>query len=322
MVAGPLCRDAWYASHMPLPQTFALLLFLLLPLAGSAAQQHPQDPPLRAPDTWIDDDLLNRQFLEGAKALFEAGKAPSMENLLAGLAEESCNLKLPEVPARSSGGAHGGMLDTESLYGKALGSVAVVGSLYTCPRCSELHVSSATGFFLTPEGALVTNYHVVNKAENKALFAMTADGRVFPVIRTLAGNEQADVAIVQVDPVDQHGKRATLATLPLASQSRTGQNVRVVSHADSRHYTLTQGIVSRRYVQEGGTQWITITADYAKGSSGGPLFNDAGEVIGIVASTSSVYYSQDGSGHGQNLQMVWKQCVPVENIRRLIRQGA
>src|SRR5690606_40855503 len=157
--------------------------------------------------------------------------------------------------------------------------------------------------------------------EQRAIIAMTADGRVFPVKETLAGDKRADVAILRVDSVDQRGERATFEPLELADGSRVGQAVRVISHPDGRHYTLTEGIVSRRYrdTRHGGTRWMTITADYARGSSGGPLFDEAGRVVGMVASTSSVYYDHDDDGDPRNLQMVWKQCVPVENIRALLR---
>ena len=80
----------------------------------------------------------------------------------------------------------------------------------------------------------------------------------------------------------------------------------------------TPMVSGRQVDRHSGSRWLTITADYARGSSGGPLLNDAGEVIGMVASTHSVYYNQSEDGTHQNLQMVWKQCVPVENIRGLI----
>ena len=62
---------------------------------------------------------------------------------------------------------------------------------------------------------------------------------------------------------------------------------------------------------------MTITADFAKGSSGAPVFDDRGNVAAMVASTSSVYYTQTKDTQ-KNLQMVFKQCVPAASILKLI----
>ncbi len=308
----------------PIP---ALLLgLILLPLAPTlgqdAAPAGANAAPAAAGDEWIDDRQLENALLQGSIALIDGGRAAEFDVIKQGLSNKACDLDLPDAPAQASNRAtHAtSRVNSDALYGQARESVVVVGSAYKCPRCTNWHTGGATGFFLTSDGVVVTNYHVVDQEDKRSLFVMTSDGRVFPVVESLAGDKAADVAIVRIEPVDQHGQRATFKPLTLATGTRVGQNVRVIHHADSRYYTLTEGIVSRKYVspQQGNSRWITITADYARGSSGGPLFDDAGHVIGIVASTSSVYYSNDEDGTPQNLQMVWKQCVPVENIRALI----
>jgi S1-C subfamily serine protease len=76
---------------------------------------------------------------------------------------------------------------------------------------------------------------------------------------------------------------------------------------------------------------LTTTAEFAVGSSGGPLFDDCGNVIGMVASTSSVYSgldeasgaettpdSSDGGNGMGNLQMILKMCVPPSDILKLV----
>jgi hypothetical protein len=65
--------------------------------------------------------------------------------------------------------------------------------------------------------------------------------------------------------------------------------------------------------------FVSITADYARGSSGGPVLNDRGEVIGIVKSTQPIFYRMI-EGKGENLQMVVKLCIPSASILKLIKQ--
>jgi S1-C subfamily serine protease len=63
---------------------------------------------------------------------------------------------------------------------------------------------------------------------------------------------------------------------------------------------------------------MSITADYARGSSGSPVLDDSGAVVGMVADTRSIYYTID-HGAQQNLQMVVKECVPSASILKLFR---
>ena len=62
-------------------------------------------------------------------------------------------------------------------------------------------------------------------------------------------------------------------------------------------------------------EWMAISADYARGSSGAAVLNDSGEVVGMVASTITINYNREKE---TNPQMVVGLCAPVEAIRRLI----
>jgi V8-like Glu-specific endopeptidase len=62
---------------------------------------------------------------------------------------------------------------------------------------------------------------------------------------------------------------------------------------------------------------MAITADFARGSSGSPVFNECGNVAGVVCSTQSIYY-RETRGRQTDLQMVFKQCVPAEQVLKLI----
>ena len=86
---------------------------------------------------------------------------------------------------------------------------------------------------------------------------------------------------------------------------------------------LSEGIISRKYLdstrKEGSRSMIAITADFAKGSSGAPVFNEFGAVIASANNTQSAYYSVK-NGVKDNLQMVFKNTVSMQHLLNLIQK--
>ena len=109
----------------------------------------------------------------------------------------------------------------------------------------------------------------------------------------------------------------------LAVNDPVGTPVCAITHPTGRFYTLTTGVISRYYMsrksKSNSAKRVSITADFAKGSSGSGIFNDSGNLTAIVTSTSSIYYNKE-EGDAKNLQMVVKDCVPAESIRDLIKK--
>lgn len=201
--------------------------------------------------------------------------------------------------------------DAEDLADRASQGVVVIAGLYLCGNCDNFHANCASGFVVSEDGIAVTNYHVVESSNNTTLVARTHDGRVVPVVEVLAANEQDDVAILRL------GGDEPFTALPIARDAEVGQRVHAVTHPNGRFYTYTAGELSRFFMEPRrrgpGVRRMQITADYAKGSSGGPILNDRGQVVGMVTTTSSVYYNEN-NGVQENLQMVFHNCVPYESI--------
>jgi len=243
-----------------------------------------------------------------ATKLIDDKKTTSASDLQEQLKRDTCKASLVNGQDQS--------LTSAQIYDQCSPSVLVFSGVYKCGKCAHWHAAPASGFVISEDGVAVTNFHVMEKGNNETFVAMTIDGKVYPVKEILAASKSFDLAIVQLDLPE--GMK--LKALPIAPTAAIGSAVTLISHPDRRFYTLTTGNVSRYDTasRAGATvPQITITADYARGSSGAPVLNDQGQVIAIVASTQSVYYSTEG-GVQKNLQMVFKQCIPSENLLKMI----
>lgn len=258
----------------------------------------------------VEDELFRGVLTSKAIALLESGRTVDMATLVGQLATNSCVLDLPQSSAER-------VYDPVDLYPFASRSVVAVGGIYKCNRCTDWHVSAASGFILTATGAIVTNYHVVDSSKKQALVVMTADRQVYPVKRVLAASRADDLAILEIEAEQ-------LQPLPLVGSTAdalVGTPVSVISHPRGRFYYYSEGVISRYFKARSAGSAIdalTITAEYARGSSGAPVLNRRGEVVAVVSSTESIYYTQDKASQ-RNLQMVFRTCIPAASILRLIQ---
>ena len=207
-----------------------------------------------------------------------------------------------------------GKYPPHEIYERCKSSVLMIGRIYKCDKCTKWHVGSASAFAITSDGVIATNYHVIEEKDGATLGAMDLSGKTYAVSEVLAASKADDVAILRL-------KGATLTPLDLANKpAPVGMSINVISHPDGRYFTMTKGDVSRYYLSRAKNMVaprMAITADYAKGSSGAPVLNSEGEVVGMVSATNSIYYSKV-RGQNQNLQMVIKSCIPVEAIQKLL----
>jgi len=255
----------------------------------------------------IDDSSLKRSFEQKLTALFEKGEAPPAAELFAQLKKEQSgpiNLATPVEKKTSTDGS-------DPLYRKVLPSTLLFGHLYKCSKCSRWHGSTAGGAVIGAGGIAITNYHVIDSSKAAAFGAMDHSGNLFPVTKILASSKKDDLAIVQLGNCE-------LPPVSLGAMAEPGEAVHILSHPDGHYFSYTRGVVSRHYLlSKTKAQRMQVTADFARGSSGCGVFSDRGELIGLVASTNSIYYKQQ-DGEDQNLQMVIKSCVPVSRIEALI----
>jgi len=203
-------------------------------------------------------------------------------------------------------------------YDELSGSVYLISHTYDCGKCDKWHLGGvATAWCLRSDGLMVTNYHVLDSDKGEAWAVCSRKGEVFEVVEILAASKENDLVVFRVN-----GKG--MKALRLGDSAQVGDDVRVISHPNRKLYMQTSGEVSRYFTEprkgKAGPVRMAITADYAKGSSGGPVMNAKGEVVGIVASTNSIYYNRGKDGDAENLQMVLKNTIPVSALRKMLGQ--
>ena len=234
-----------------------------------------------------------------ATKMMDSDSAVEMEELIEKLVKQpKADLKLPKTKP--------------SNVEEARKAVAVVGGVYKCNKCTRWHVAPASGFLIA-EDLVVTNYHVVNNPERSGMAVRFFDGRVFMVEDVVASSERYDLAVLRVP-------KTGIKPIALGPEAPVGSKVDMISHPNQNFYTLSEGRVARYFVTKRNRKSVpamAITADFGKGSSGAPVLNENGQVVGVAASTESLYYTEK-DGVQENLQMVFKNCVPVSQLRELI----
>ncbi len=156
-----------------------------------------------------------------------------------------------------------------------------------------------TGFVVDAEGAIATNLHVVVGASE--IKVRTLDGTVLTVPRVLALDPDHDLAIIDVDP------RQPLPVLRLGDSDQVAAGDPVIAIGNPLgvlDYTVSDGLISSVRAISPELTLLQISAPISQGSSGGPLFNSSGEVIGVATAIFN---------EGQNLNF----GVPSNYVRQL-----
>ena len=156
-------------------------------------------------------------------------------------------------------------------------------------RRPHREMAQGSGFFISADGYVVTNNHVVEHATDVTV--TTDDGKTIPA-RVVGTDHKTDLALLKVD-----GRR-NIPTSPSPSQTpRVGDWVIAVGNPFGLGGTVTAGIVSARGRDIGSgpyDDFLQIDAPVNHGNSGGPTFNINGEVVGI----NTAIFSPSGGSVG------------------------
>ena len=169
--------------------------------------------------------------------------------------------------------------------------------------------AAGSGFIITSDGYIVTNYHVIEGANE--IKVTTYDNKTYEA--TLIGyDESNDIAVLKIDEKD-----LTPVILGDSDQMNVGDNVVAIGNPlGELTFSLTAGTVSalNRKITISNTAMNLIQTDCAinSGNSGGALFNSHGEVIGI---TNAKY---SGNTTGASIDNIGF-AIPINSVRNIIK---
>jgi tetratricopeptide (TPR) repeat protein len=157
--------------------------------------------------------------------------------------------------------------------------------------------TQGTGFFVSPDGLVITNRHVIEGAGT--ITAVTNNGAMFLFERIFAEPPGADLAVLKF-----HATDVPFLKLGESTMAVEGQKVIVIGNPTGLMGTVSDGIIS---AFRENRSLIQITAPVSHGSSGSPVMDETGQVIGIATL---------GIAEGQNLNF----AIPVEQASAALAQ--
>jgi hypothetical protein len=158
-------------------------------------------------------------------------------------------------------------------------------------------VGHGSGFFISNDGLVLTNHHVLNAGFSSGSFSLTIEtksGELFKnpqVIGCDEGPKKVDLCLLKIPYVPKFFFQVKSATYP------KGTDILVLGHPREYYYTLSTGIISGtflepvkapyktdkngKYIDPPNVEYTQITAPISRGNSGGPVFDTNGNLVGI-----------------------------------------
>ncbi len=300
-----------------------LSLFLALAPLGLFAQAPGVPIYTMGKGSQRDAPLLKQcKTLLTAKALLPATQVDAQ------LTRTTCTLALP--PAGKT------KLESRQLWARARQTHLLIGWYYLCKKCERWHLDLAGGYAITQDSA-ATCGHLLNHDDMKEAYLIAIDDQdhVIPVTEVLAFNRATDSAILRL-------KTDQLTPLPLSLDVIPGDKVYCFSDPIDRRGFYSEGIVNqfikRPFLRPTDFPaaeraalatidtpiWLTVSSDWAPGSSGSALLDTQGNAIGHVSEIQSILEDPVTSDSKKNVRqtrgtvIIFHDAIAASNIRALI----
>lgn len=174
-------------------------------------------------------------------------------------------------------------------------------------------IGQGSGFFIRSD-QIISNWHVVEDAQS--ILVKTAHGEVLEAKSVVATDRKHDLALLQLGtPADR------VATLKIASSvPREGERVIVVGNPRGFGWSMSDGRVASIRQSKGGSRLLQITAPVSAGSSGSPVMNMRGEVVGVAAAIKEGGQNLNFAISGEHVAKLYSdssesgQLLPTERL--------
>lgn len=178
--------------------------------------------------------------------------------------------------------------------------------LTTYDKSGDMY-KTGSGFPAFEDGCIVTNYHVIEGSNR--IEGNTEDEMFFKIDEIVVADKERDIAILKTNAKTG----LTPLTLGDTSALQKGEKVVAIGSPLGLINTVSDGMYSNRCTDD-GQEYLQFTAAISSGSSGGALFNDKGEVIGITSASYTDGQNLNLAIPGEVIQDVWahKDDEPVE----------
>lgn len=296
-------------------KTFALLGLLSASTFHAAAQA--PGVPIEAPG----QSNGEAGVIDRAGKLREAGKLVAADKFKA-------LLEKPVPEAVTLPAARTATLSRSEIYELARRSRVRVGWYYLCHKCNHWHTRLAGGYPLTEDGVIATCHHVAKPEDDMRegyLIVVDAEGTVTPVTSVIASSPGLDITVL----------RATggmFQAMPLNDQIRPGDAAYCLSDPLGLNGYFSDGMVNRFYRKpdtknEAEALRLHVSTDWAPGSSGSPVLDQCGNVIGHVSTISTMGESR-GQGEKNapprrgNTQIIVHEASPARGVLQLVQSAA
>ena len=215
-------------------------------------------------------------------------------------------LKFHSSPHPSPGepdGGEGGKDPLDDFFNRFFGNL---------PHALRKQASLGSGFVIAESGLVVTNYHVIEKADD--IKVTTSDGKVYAA-KVRGVDPKTDVALIEIKP------DGGLPTVQMGDSDKLeiGEWVMAIGNPFGLTHTVTAGIVSAkgRVINSGPyDDFIQTDASINPGNSGGPLFNMRGEVVGI---NTAIVAQGQGIGFAVPINQARAVLTQLEKTGKVIR---
>ncbi|BAJ00400.1 outer membrane-stress sensor serine endopeptidase DegS [Shewanella violacea] len=169
-----------------------------------------------------------------------------------------------------------------------------------------------SGVIMSGEGYILTNYHVIKKADE--IVVALQDGRKF-TSEVVGSDPITDLTVLKIE-----GDSLPIVPINLGVPAQVGDVVLAIGNPYNLGQTITQGIISatgRNGLSSGYLDFLQTDAAINAGNSGGALIDTSGHLIGI--NTAAFQVGEEGGGHGINFAIPIKLAHSI--MGKLIKNG-